>query len=277
MGELLDTTAYEVAEKIESREVSAREVAEVANLRVEEVEEEINAFVTTTPELALRRAEAVDERLKNGGVRLWETVPLVVKDVLSTRGVTTTCGSKILENFEPLYDASALLNFGEDLIMVGKANMDEFAMGSSTENSAYWPTRNPWDLGRVPGGSSGGSAAAVAAGEGWWALGTDTGGSVRQPAALCGIVGLKPTYGRVSRHGLIAFASSLDVVGPMTRDVRDAALLLQAIAGHDPRDSTSANVEVQDYLAELEGGVRGVRIGVVKELTEGEGIEPGVR
>jgi aspartyl-tRNA(Asn)/glutamyl-tRNA(Gln) amidotransferase subunit A len=191
--------------------------------------------------------------------------------------VRTTCGSKILENFEPLYDASALLNFGKDLVMVGKANMDEFAMGSSTENSAYGPTRNPWDLNRVPGGSSGGSAAAVAAGESWWALGTDTGGSVRQPAALCGIVGLKPTYGRVSRHGLVAFASSLDVVGPMTRDVRDAALLLQAVAGHDPRDSTSANVEVPDYLAELECGVSGLRVAVVTELTEGEGIEPGVR
>jgi aspartyl-tRNA(Asn)/glutamyl-tRNA(Gln) amidotransferase subunit A len=274
---LLDLTAHELAEQIETREVSAREAAEVANWRVEEVEEEINAFVTTTPELALKRAERVDERLRNGGIRRWEGVPLAVKDVLSTRGVRTTCGSKILENFEPLYDASALLNFGKDLVMVGKANMDEFAMGSSTENSAYGPTRNPWDLNRVPGGSSGGSAAAVAAGESWWALGTDTGGSVRQPAALCGIVGLKPTYGRVSRHGLVAFASSLDVVGPMTRDVRDAALLLQAVAGHDPRDSTSANVEVPDYLAELECGVSGLRVAVVTELTEGEGIEPGVR
>ncbi len=274
---MLDLTAYELAEKVQAREVSAREAAEVANRRVEEVEGEINAFVTTTPELAIRRAESVDERLQNGSVELWEGVPLVVKDVLSTRGVRTTCGSKILENFEPLYDASALVNFGEDIIVVGKANCDEFAMGSSTENSAYGPTRNPWDLSRVPGGSSGGSAAAVAAGEGWWALGTDTGGSVRQPAALCGIVGLKPTYGRVSRHGLIAFASSLDVAGPMTRDARDAALLLQAVAGHDPHDSTSASVEAPDYLAELEGGVRGMRIGVVKELTEGEAIEPGVR
>src|SRR3712207_4408611 len=276
MNGLLNLTAHELAEKVEAREVSAREAAEAANVRVEEVEGEINAFVTPTPELAIRRAEVVDERLRNGGIKQWEGVPLVVKDVLSTRGVRTTCGSKILENFEPLYDASALLNFGEDLVMVGKSNMDEFAMGSSTENSAYGPTRNPWDLGRVPGGSSGGSAAAVAAGEGWWALGTDTGGSVRQPAALCGIVGLKPTYGRVSRHGLIAFGSSLDQIGPMTRDVRDAALLLQAIAGHDPLDSTSANVEVPDYLANLEEGVSGLRVGVVTELVD-ERIDAGVR
>src|SRR5215204_2032002 len=240
MRELLDLTAHELAEKLYAREVSAREAAEAANARVEEVEEEINAFVTPTPELAIRRAEVIDERLGNGGIKPWEGVPLVVKDVLSTREVRTTCGSKILENFEPLYDASALMNFGEDLIMVGKSNMDEFAMGSSTENSSYGPTRNPWDLSRVPGGSSGGSAAAVAAGEGWWALGTDTGGSVRQPAALCGIVGVKPGYGRVSRYGLVAFASSLDQVGPFGRTVADAALLLNVIAGHDPRDSTSA-------------------------------------
>ncbi|HEX4992159.1 MAG TPA: amidase family protein, partial [Rubrobacteraceae bacterium] len=276
MSELLNLKAYELAEKVTSGEVAAREAAEVANARVEEVETEINAFITPTPELALRRAEAVDERVGNGGIKPWEGVPLVVKDVLSTRGERTTCGSKILENFEPLYDASALLNFGEAPIMVGKSNMDEFAMGSSTENSAYGPTRNPWDPSRVPGGSSGGSAAAVAAGEGWWALGTDTGGSVRQPAALCGIVGLKPTYGRVSRYGLIAFGSSLDCIGPMTRDVRDTALLLQAIAGHDPHDSTSANVEVPDYLARLEDGVSGLRVGVVTELVD-ERIDAGVR
>ncbi|MDQ4002903.1 MAG: Asp-tRNA(Asn)/Glu-tRNA(Gln) amidotransferase subunit GatA [Actinomycetota bacterium] len=274
--DLLGLTAHELAEKIEAREISAQEATETANARVGEVEGDVNAYVTTTPELAVERAERVDARTKDGGLRPWEGVPIAVKDVLSTRGVRTTCGSKILENFEPLYDASALLNYGEDVIMVGKANCDEFAMGSSTENSAYGVTCNPWGLDRVPGGSSGGSAAAVAAGEGWWALGTDTGGSVRQPAALCGIVGLKPTYGRVSRFGLIAFASSLDQIGPMTRDVRDSALLLQAIAGHDPRDSTSANVEVPDYLAELEGGVAGLRVGVVAELM-GEGIEPGPR
>jgi aspartyl-tRNA(Asn)/glutamyl-tRNA(Gln) amidotransferase subunit A len=273
---MLDLTAYELAKKIESGEVSAREAAEAANARVEEVEGDVNAFVTTTPELALQRADKVDECLRNGGIKLWEAVPLAVKDVLSTRGVRTTCGSKILENFEPLYDATALKNFGEDMVVVGKANCDEFAMGSSTENSAYGPTKNPWDPSRVPGGSSGGSAAAVAAGEGWWSLGTDTGGSVRQPAALCGIVGLKPTYGRVSRSGLIAFGSSLDQIGPLTRDVRDAALLLQATAGHDPYDSTSANVEVPDYLAELEDGVSGLRVGVVTELMD-DRIDSGVR
>ena len=273
---MLDLTAAALAQKIREGKVSSHEAAEAANHRVEEVEDRIHALLTPTPEIALERADRVDERLRNGGIKPWEGVPLVVKDVLSTKGIRTTCGSKILDDFTPLYDASALVNFGEDLVMVGKANMDEFAMGSSTENSAYGPTRNPWDLGRVPGGSSGGSAAAVAAGEGWWALGTDTGGSVRQPAALCGIVGLKPTYGRVSRYGLIAFGSSLDCIGPMTRDVRDSALLLQAIAGHDPLDSTSANAEVPDYLADLEGGVSGLKVGVVKELMD-ERIDAGVR
>ena len=276
MADLLGLTARELSEKIGSGETSVREAAEVANRRVEEVEGDLGAFITTTPELALERASGVDERLKNGDVKPWEGVPLVVKDVLSTRGIRTTCGSRILDGFEPLYDASALASFGEAPVMVGKSNMDEFAMGSSTENSAFGPTKNPWDPSRVPGGSSGGSAAAVAAGEGWWALGTDTGGSVRQPAALCGIVGLKPTYGRVSRYGLISFGSSLDCIGPMTRDVGDSALLLQAIAGHDPRDSTSANVEVPDYAAGLEDGVEGLRVGVVTELMDGR-IDPGVR
>jgi aspartyl-tRNA(Asn)/glutamyl-tRNA(Gln) amidotransferase subunit A len=276
MADLMGLTATGLSEEVAAGNVSVREASEAANGRVEEVDGDLNAFVTATPELALERAGRVDARMGNGGVRPWETVPLVVKDVLSTRGVRTTCGSKILEDFTPLYDASALANFGEEPVMVGKANMDEFAMGSSTENSASGPTKNPWDLNRVPGGSSGGSAAAVAAGEGWWALGTDTGGSVRQPAALCGIVGLKPTYGRVSRYGLISFGSSLDCIGPMTRDVRDSALLLQAIAGHDPHDSTSANVEVPDYLTGLEDGVEGLRVGIVTELMD-ERIDAGVR
>lgn len=276
MGGLLELSAFELAGKIASGEVSAREAAEAASERVEAAEPEVHAMITPTPELALERAGRVDERRARGEeLAPWEGVPIAVKDVLSTRGVRTTCGSRILENFEPVYEATALARLGEPVV-VGKANMDEFAMGSSTENSAFGPTRNPWDLSRVPGGSSGGSAAAVAAGEGWWALGTDTGGSVRQPAALCGIVGLKPTYGRVSRYGLIAFASSLDQIGPMTRDVRDAALLLSAIAGHDPRDSTSASAEVPDYLAELDRGVEGLRVGIISEMM-GEGIEPGVR
>jgi len=275
-GELLRLSANELSEKIASGEVSAREAAGAANDRVSEVEAGIHAFITPTPDLALERAGRVDGRLANGGVEPWEPVPLVVKDNLSTKGVRTTAGSKILEDFEPVYDATVLGKFGEDLVMVGKANCDEFAMGSSNENSAYGPVRNPWDTARVPGGSSGGSAAAVAAGEGWWALGSDTGGSVRQPASLCGVVGLKPTYGRVSRYGLIAFGSSLDQIGPITRDVRDSALLLQAIAGHDPRDSTSAGVEVPDYLSTLEDGVEGLKVGLVTELMD-ERIDPGVR
>src|SRR5919205_2922267 len=185
--ELLNLTAYELAKKIEAHEVSAREAAEVANARLEEAEGDVHAFVTVTPELAVERAERVDARMKNGGVKLWEGVPIAVKDVLSTRGVRTTCGSKILENFEPIYDASALLNYGEDMVVVGKANCDEFAMGSSTENSAYGPTRNPWGLERVPGGSSGGSAPAVAAGMTPNALPSDTGGALPPPAAPCGI------------------------------------------------------------------------------------------
>ena len=275
-SELLRLSAHELSEKIAAGEVSSREAAEAANARVAEVDGEINAFITPTPEIALERADRVDSRLSNGGIKPWESVPLVVKDNLSTKGVRTTAASKILEDFEPVYDATVLGRFGPDLILVGKSNCDEFAMGSSNENSAYGVVRNPWDTSRVPGGSSGGSAAAVAAREGWWALGSDTGGSVRQPASLCGVVGLKPTYGRVSRYGLIAFGSSLDQIGPITRDVRDSALLLGAIAGRDPRDSTSADVEVPDYLSTLEDGVEGLKVGLVTELMD-ERIDLGVR
>jgi aspartyl-tRNA(Asn)/glutamyl-tRNA(Gln) amidotransferase subunit A len=205
-------------------------------------------------------------------------VPLALKDVLCTKGLRTTAGSKILEPYVPPYDCTPWARLkGSGSVLVGKTNCDEFAMGSSNENSAYGPVRNPWDLERVPGGSSGGSAAAVAAGEAVWALGTDTGGSVRQPAALCGVVGFKPTYGRISRSGLIAFASSLDHIGTFTRDVRDCATLLGAIAGHDPLDATSLPDAVPDYAASLEEGVAGMRIGVVEDWLAMEGIEAGVR
>jgi len=260
------------------REVSALEVLASVRERLEKVEEKVHSYITLTLGEAEEAARAADALLGEGrepGAAAG--IPMAVKDVLCTRGVRTTCASRILENYVPVYDATVVARLkGAGLTMVGKANMDEFAMGSSTENSAFGPTRNPWDLERVPGGSSGGSAAAVAAGEAVWALGSDTGGSIRQPAAFCGLVGLKPTYGLVSRYGLVAFASSLDQVGPITRDVRDCALLLSLIAGHDPRDSTSLQVEVPDYLSALEGDVRGLRVGVPAELMQ-EGLTPGVR
>jgi aspartyl-tRNA(Asn)/glutamyl-tRNA(Gln) amidotransferase subunit A len=235
----------------------------------------LNAYLALTPERALEQARAADEARAAGREGGLLGIPLAVKDVLCTEGVPTTAGSRILEGFTPPYDATVLRRLKEaGAVILGKTNTDEFAMGSSTENSAYVTTRNPWDLSRVPGGSSGGSAAAVAADACLGALGTDTGGSVRQPASLCGVVGLKPTYGRVSRYGLIAFASSLDQVGVLTKDVTDAAVLLGAIAGHDPRDSTSVDAPVPDYWAALTGDVRGVRVGVPREyFIEGMQVE----
>ena len=273
-----EMTAWEARKALRSGEVGAQELVRSVLERIEEVEEEVRAYVTLTPEEALRAAEKADERLRRGedpgGAG---GIPMAVKDVLCTRGVRTTCSSRMLQDFVPVYDATVITRLrGEGLTMVGKANMDEFAMGSSTENSFFQVTRNPWDLARVPGGSSGGSAAAVAAGEALWALGSDTGGSIRQPASFCGLVGLKPTYGLVSRYGLVAFASSLDQVGPITRDVRDCALLLSLIAGHDPRDSTSLQADLPDYLSALDRGVEGMRLGVPVELI-GEGLDPGVR
>jgi aspartyl-tRNA(Asn)/glutamyl-tRNA(Gln) amidotransferase subunit A len=275
--ELYDLTVHEAARLLEAREVSSRELTRAALDRITAVDGQVRAFLRVTAEEALAAADAADARLRRGEATPLTGIPMAIKDVLCTRGVVTTCGSRMLEHFVPPYDATVVERLAAaGAVSIGKTNMDEFAMGSSTENSAFGPTRNPWDLTRVPGGSSGGSAAAVAAGEGLFALGSDTGGSIRQPAALCGITGLKPTYGRVSRYGLVAFASSLDQVGPFTRDVTDAALVMNVIAGHDPRDSTSAPVPVPDYPAALTGDLRGLRLGVPMEYFI-EGMEAGVR
>jgi aspartyl-tRNA(Asn)/glutamyl-tRNA(Gln) amidotransferase subunit A len=257
--------------------VSAVELLDRHLAVIEREEPRISAFLRVTGELARAQAEAADRRLAAGDAGPLTGVPVAVKDVLSVRGVETTAGSQILRGYRPPFDATAIARLREDgAVFVGMTNCDEFAMGSSTENSGYFPTRNPHDPTRVPGGSSGGSAAAVAAGEAVYGLGTDTGGSIRQPAALCGVVGMKPTYGRVSRYGLIAFASSLDQIGPFTTCVRDAALVLEAISGFDPCDATSADRPI-DLLSSLEAGVEGLRLGVPREYFQVDGMEPGVK
>ncbi|HEX9069383.1 MAG TPA: Asp-tRNA(Asn)/Glu-tRNA(Gln) amidotransferase subunit GatA [Ktedonobacterales bacterium] len=278
MAELWQLGIHEAAERLARREISSVELTRAHLDRIRQVEGSVRAFVTVTDRAALREAEVIDRRRQEGeALSPLAGIPLAMKDVLSTKGVTTTCSSRMLERFVPPYDATVISRLKDaGMVMVGKTNMDEFAMGSSTENSAFFPTRNPWDLTRVPGGSSGGSAAAVAAGEAMGALGTDTGGSVRQPGALTNTTALKPTYGRVSRYGVVAFASSLDQVGPLARSARDCALLLQAIAGRDPLDSTSMDVPVPDYVAGLSGSIKGLRVGIPKEYFV-EGIEPGVQ
>jgi len=277
MPDLHHLTIHESAGLLGKREVSSLQLTQAALDRIGAVDGRVRAFLTVTAERALAQADAADARIAAGERGPLLGVPVAIKDVLTTQGVTTTCGSKMLEHFVPPYSATVVRRlFDAGAVMVGKTNMDEFAMGSSTENSAYHVTCNPWDLERVPGGSSGGSAAAVAAGEATYALGSDTGGSIRQPAALCGVVGIKPTYGRVSRYGLVAFASSLDQVGPFTRDVRDAATVLNAICGHDTSDATSAPVEVPDFAADLERGVEGMRIGVPREYMPAT-LDAGVR
>ncbi len=264
-------TIAELQALLRRREVSPREALEALRARIETVDQEIGAYLSLDFESAAKEAEEADVHLPLGGV------PVAIKDIISVKDQPCTCASKILHGYQAAYDATVIQKLrAAGAIPFGKTNMDEFAMGSSTENSAIQLTRNPWDVARVPGGSSGGSAAAVAADMAFGALGSDTGGSIRQPAALCGIVGLKPTYGRVSRFGLVAFASSLDQVGPLSKTVRDAALLLNAIAGHDPQDSTSLEAPVPDYTERLGDNLRGVRLGAPKEYLS-EGVDPQVR
>jgi aspartyl-tRNA(Asn)/glutamyl-tRNA(Gln) amidotransferase subunit A len=260
-------TAHELREAYRRGELTPDAAAAACLARIEAVDPGVGAYLTITRERALAAAARATARYRDGRpLGPLDGVPVAVKDVLCTRGVRTTCASRILEHFVPPYDATAVARLeAAGAVVLGKTNMDEFAMGSSTEHSAFQLTRNPWDLSRVPGGSSGGSAAAVSAELAPLALGTDTGGSIRQPAAFCGVVGLKPTYGRVSRYGLVAFASSLDQIGPLTRDVQDAALLLSVIAGKDPLDSTSVDVPVPDYAAALDGDVSRLRIGLTEE------------
>ena len=260
-------TIHELHDLLVNKEVTSREVTEALYRRIREVEGKVKAYLILTEEEAFRQADQADSKIAKGEeIGDLAGVPMGLKDILCTKGIQTTCGSKILEGYIPFYDGTVIRKLREsDAVFLGKLNMDEFAMGSSTENSGFHVTHNPWDLERIPGGSSGGSAAAVAAHECIGALGTDTGGSIRQPAACCGVVGLKPTYGRVSRYGLVAFASSLDQIGPITKDVKDCAILMNAISGYDPCDSTSVNTEVPDFKQSLINDVKGIRIGIPEE------------
>ncbi|HHW71169.1 MAG TPA: Asp-tRNA(Asn)/Glu-tRNA(Gln) amidotransferase subunit GatA [Clostridiales bacterium] len=262
--ELYKLTIHEANELLRKKEISAKQLTESVLKRIEQVEDKIDAFNTITAEKALEEAEVVDKLIaQNEGISSLAGIPMAVKDNICTLDVKTTCSSNMLKDFIPPYDATVIERLKrENAILIGKANMDEFAMGSSTENSAFKKTKNPWDIERVPGGSSGGSAASVAADQAIFSLGSDTGGSIRQPASFCGLVGLKPTYGRVSRYGLIALASSLDVIGPITKDVTDCALVLNAVAGLDTKDVTSSSNPVDDYTTALKDNVKGFKIGV---------------
>ena len=277
MPELNWLTILEAKELLLRREVSSVELTRSCLERIDAVEETVQSFITLTPEAAISQAEAADRRLASGASSPLTGIPMQVKDVMCTQGVLTTCASRMLADYVPVYNATAVDRlFQQGAVMLGKGNMDEFAMGSSCENSAFHPTFNPWNVKRVPGGSSGGAAASVASGQALYSLGSDTGGSVRQPAAMCGVAGLKPSYGLVSRYGLVAYASSLDQIGPVGRTAADCAVVLGAITGHDPKDATSLPLTSPDYMAELEKGVQGLRLGVPGEYFA-EGIEDGVR
>jgi aspartyl-tRNA(Asn)/glutamyl-tRNA(Gln) amidotransferase subunit A len=275
---LYQLTIHEAHELLKQRQISSTELTKSVLKRIADVEDKVHACVTIVEDIALKEAGKVDNYIKTAHeIAPLTGIPALVKDVICTKGIRTTCSSKMLENFVPPYDARVIDKLkAQKVVIVGKTNMDEFAMGSSTEHSAFFPTHNPWDLNRVPGGSSGGSAAAVAAEEAIYSLGSDTGGSVRQPAALCSVVGLKPTYGRVSRFGLIAFASSLDQIGPLTKDVTDCALVMNAISGYDSRDSTSVPYPVPDYTQQLIPDIEGLKIGIPREYL-GEGVQSEVR
>jgi aspartyl-tRNA(Asn)/glutamyl-tRNA(Gln) amidotransferase subunit A len=277
-NELHQLTIHEAHDLLRQRKISSTELTRSILQRIGHVDGRVRACITIAEDVALREAKKVDDYIRTAReIAPLTGIPTLIKDVICTKGIRTTCSSKILENFVPPYDATVTERLkAQNVVIVGKTNMDEFAMGSSTEHSAFFPTHNPWDLSRVPGGSSGGSAAAVAADETIYALGSDTGGSIRQPAALCSVVGLKPTYGRVSRFGLVAFASSLDQIGPLTKDVTDCALVMNAIAGYDPRDSTSVPYPVPDYTQRLIPDIKGLRIGIPKEYFV-EGMQNEVR
>lgn len=272
--EVHSLTIHELHERLVQKELCVGEVVRAFVERIETWNPKLNAYLTVAAEQALKEAEMFDSGRKHVTMSPLAGIPLAIKDALCTQGMRTSCGSRILENFQPPYDATVIRVLKESgAILLGKTNMDEFAMGSSNENSAFGPCRNPWDLERVPGGSSGGSAAAIAADLAAGALGSDTGGSIRQPASFCGVVGLKPTYGRVSRFGLVAFASSLDQIGPLAKDVEDAAILLTAIAGYDPCDSTAVNRPTPDYRKALDRSLKGLKLGIPKEYFI-EGMDP---
>ena len=272
----IDMRVHQARTLLDNREISSVELTQAILDRIDQTDDRIQAFVTVTSDFALAQARCADEKIAAGERFPLTGIPMQLKDNMCTKDVRTTCSSRMLKEFVPPYNATVVNRlYAQGAVLVGKGNMDEFAMGSSTENSSFYSTRNPWDLERVPGGSSGGPAAAVAAGSCLYSLGSDTGGSIRQPAAFCGVVGLKPTYGLVSRYGLVAFASSLDQIGPLTKDVTDCALVLNAIAGHDSRDSTSMAYEVPDYTKSLRDDLSGLRIGVPKEYF-GEGVDAKV-